>query len=104
VGGSGRWGEKLLGLYIQAGKERRPVTEKELEIVMWIPRCKPKAVAIPRMQGFYLKALHALVRIAAKHEIKLRQSYTKSAKGAHFLHGRYRKAKQFRRAARNRRS
>jgi IS5 family transposase len=92
--------EKLLGLTIQAGRRTKTVTEKELEIVIVDTTVQPKAVAHPTDARLYLKALHALVRIAAKHEIKLRQSYTKSAKGAHFLYGRYRKAKQFRRAAR----
>lgn len=94
--------ERLLALTIQAGKRTGTVTEREMETVIIDTTVQPKAVAHPTDARLYLKALHALLRIAGEEEIKLRQSYTRSAKAAHFLYGRYRKAKQFKRAARER--
>lgn len=92
--------ERLLALSIQAGKKTKTVTEKEMDIVIVDTTVQPKAVAHPTDARLYVKALHALVRIAAKEGIKLRQTYTKSAKEAQFLYGRYRKAKHFKKAAR----
>jgi len=94
--------EKLLALTIEAGKQTKTVTEKEMEIVIVDTTVQPKAVEHPTDVRLYLKALQALVRIAKQHEIKLRQTYTKSAKEASFLYGRYRKSKHFKKAARER--
>jgi len=91
--------ETLLELTIRAGKQTKTVTEKEMEIVIVDTTVQLKAVAHPTDARLYLKALHALVRISVQQGIKLRQSYTKSAKEAHFLYGRYRKAKKPKQAA-----
>jgi len=90
--------EQLLKLTIHAGQATKTITEANLQVVVVDTTVQPKAVAYPTDARLYLKVLHALVRIAKQHEIKLRQTYTKSAKEALFRHGQYRKAKQMNRA------
>ena len=50
----------------------------------------------------FREVLHHLLRVAEATETKLRQSHRDLAKSAFLKHGRYMKAKQFRRAARER--
>jgi len=61
---------------------------------------QPKAVAFPTDARLYLKGLRTLVRQAKQMGVPLRQSYTRLALKAFGQHGRYAKAKQFKRARR----
>ncbi len=57
----------------------------------------------PTDARLYRKTLHHLLRVAEAAGIKLRQSYRELAKSAFLMHGRYMKAKHFKRAAGERR-
>ena len=59
---------------------------------------QPKAIAFPTDARLYDKARRALVRLAQKHSIKLRQSYVRLGKQALFRQSRYAAARQGRRA------
>lgn len=60
---------------------------------------QPKAVAYPTDARLMHRARERLVRLAGKHDVALRQSYTLVGKLALIKQGRYAHAKQFRRAS-----
>ena len=61
---------------------------------------QPKAVTFPLDSKLRYRALLALVRLAKQHRLPLRQSYLRVAKQALMMSGRYRHAKQLKRAKR----
>ena len=90
--------EKLLSLTIDAGKRTKTITESSCEKVIVDTTVQPKAIQHPTDTRLYFRALMSLVRVAKAEGIALRQSYLRTAKLAFLKHGRYMKAKQFRRA------
>lgn len=75
--------EKLLSLTIGAGKRTKTITESSCEKVIVDTTVQPKAIQHPTDTRLHYRALMSLVRVA---------------KLAFLKHGRYMKAKQFRRA------
>ena len=95
--------EKLLKLTIDAGLASKTVQPKSFEKVIVDTTVQIKAVAHPTDARLYHKALNALVRIAKKSGVELRQSYTRLSKISLVKYGQYRKAKQFKRARKEQR-
>ena len=94
--------ERLLQATIEAGLKTKTVTPKQMQVVVVDTTVQPKAVEYPTDARLFRKVLQHLLRVAEATDTKLRQSYRELAKSAFLMHGRYRKAKQFRRAARER--
>ena len=94
--------ERLLRLSIEAGLRTKAVTPKQMEVVVVDTTVQPKAVQHPTDARLYRKVLHHLLRVAKATDTKLRQSHRDLATIAFLKHGRYMNAKQFRRAARER--
>ncbi len=94
--------ERILKLTIEAGLRTRTITPKQMQVVVVDTTVQPKAVEHPTDARLYRKTLHHLLRVAEAAGIKLRQSYRELAKSAFLMCGRYAKAKQFNRVARER--
>ena len=93
-------GEWLLQLTIEVGLQTKTVHPAHLRQVSVDTTVQPKAVAFPTDARLYLKGLRTLVRQAKQAGLPLRQSYMRLARQAFVQHGRYAKAKQFKRARR----
>ena len=76
------------------------VKPSSLERVTVDTTVQPKAIAYPLDSRLYNRGREILVRLAAKHGIKLRQSYQRLGKRALRLANRYAHARQMRRARR----
>jgi IS5 family transposase len=92
--------ETLLAATIQAGLESGTVRPSSLERVSVDTTVQPKAITHPTDAKLYLKALQALVRLAKKYGLKLRQAHTRLAKRAAVQVGRYAHARQMQRMRR----
>lgn len=95
--------ERILKLTIEAGLRTRTVTPKQMQVVVVDTTVQPKAVEYPTDARLFRKVLHHLLRVADETGTKLRQSHRDLAKSAFLMHGRYMKAKHFKRAAGERR-
>jgi transposase, IS5 family len=91
---------KLLKVTIDTAKARKHVTEEHLERVNVDTTVQEKAIAFPTDARLYDKARRILVRLAKRQGIALRQSYERVGKAALIKHGRYRHARQAKRARR----
>ena len=96
IGESGM--EKLLQFTIGAGKRTKTVTEKSFEKVIVDTTVQPKAIQHPTDARLYRKVHAAMLRIAEKEGLDLRQSYRKLMEWSFRKHGGHMKAKQFKRA------
>ena len=96
IGESGM--EKLLQLTIEAGKRTKTITEKSFEKVIVDTTVQPKAIQHPTDARLYRKVHTAMLRIAEKEGLDLRQSYRKLMEWGFRKHGGHMKAKQFKRA------
>ncbi len=90
--------EKLLQATITAGMKAGVITESSLEKVIVDTTVQPKAVEHPTDARLYRKVHAAMLRIAEKEGITLRQSYRKLMARAYQKHGGHAKAKQYGRA------
>ena len=90
--------EKLLQITIEAGKATKTITEQSFDKVIVDTTVQPKAVQHPTDARLYRKVHAAILRIAEKEGLDLRQSYRKLMKRAFRKHGGHAKAKQFKRA------
>ena len=90
--------EKLLQLTIEAGKATKTITEQSFDKVIVDTTVQPKAVQHPTDARLYRKVHAAMLRIAEKEGLDLRQSYRKLMELAFRKHGGHAKAKQFKRA------
>jgi len=90
--------EKLLQATIQVGLTTKTITPRSFEKVIVDTTVQPKAVQFPTDARLYRKVHGAMLRIAEKEGITLRQSYRKLVDRAFQKHGGYAKAKQFKRA------
>lgn len=90
--------EKLLQATIQAGLTTKTITKRSFEKVIVDTTVQPKAVQFPTDARLYRKVHGAMLRIAEKEGLRLRQSYQKLVDRAFRKHGGYAKAKQFKRA------
>jgi len=96
--------ERILKLTIEAGIRTKTVTQSQMQVVVVDTTVMPKAVEHPTDARLFRKVLHHLLRVADETGTKLRQSHRDLAKSAFLMHGRYMKAKQFRRAAKARKN
>jgi IS5 family transposase len=92
--------ELLLAATIEAALAAGVVKPSSLERVTVDTTVQPKAIAYPVDSRLYDRGREILVRLAAKHGIKLRQSYRRLAKRSIRLANRYAYARQMRRARR----
>ena len=92
--------EQLLAVTIRAGLATQSVRPASFKQVTVDTTVQEKAVAFPTDARLYHKARVALVRVAHRHQIALRQSYTRKGKQALFMNNRYSAARQARRAKR----
>jgi transposase, IS5 family len=98
IGASGM--ERLLATTVEAALTSGAVRPSSLERVTVDITVQPKAIAFPLDSRLYHRGREILVRLAAKHGVKLRQSYHRLGKRALRLANRYAHARQMRRARR----
>jgi transposase, IS5 family len=98
IGTSGM--ERLLAATVEAALASGAVKPSSLERVTVDTTVQPKAIAFPLDSRLYHRGREILVRLAAKHGVKLRQSYHRLGKRALRLANRYAHARQMRRARR----
>jgi len=91
---------EMLKASVDAALDTGTVKPSSLERITVDTTVQPKAIAYPTDGRLYLKALMALVRLAKRFGIELRQSHTRLAKAAALRAGRYAHARQFRRMRR----
>jgi transposase, IS5 family len=92
--------QKLIQESLRVAFEAKAVSKRELQKVVVDTTVQPKAITFPTDAKLRFRALIALVRLARKHQVILRQSYVRVAKRALVMSGRYRHAKQLKRARR----
>lgn len=92
--------QDMLKASVDAALETGTARPESLERINVDTTVQAKAIAHPTDSKLYLKALQMLVRLAKKHGIELRQSYTRLAKAAAVRAGRYAHARQFKRMRR----
>ena len=92
--------EKLLKESVQTAKRGKLITRGDVERVNVDTTVQEKAIAFPTDARLYYKMLRCLVRAAKKRGIELRQSYERIGKKALARQGRYRHARQMKRAKR----
>ena len=92
--------ELLLAVTVEAAVTSGAVKPSSLERVTIDTTVQPKAIAYPLDSRLYNRGREILVRLAARHGIKLRQSYQRLGKRALRLANRYAHARQMRRARR----
>ena len=91
--------EFILGLTLSAGLATRTVAKSSLAIVNVDTTVQDKAVTFPTDARLLHKARMALVRLAKRQGIALRQSYERIGRAAFVRSQRYAHARQFNRAA-----
>ena len=72
--------EELLQLTIEAGVAERVIDQRDMAEVLVDTTVMEKAITYPTDSKLYLKSLQRLNQQAKAHGIKLRQSYTRTAK------------------------
>ena len=92
--------ERLLAATIEAALAAGAVKPASLARVTIDTTVQPKAIAFPTDSRLYRRGREVLVRLAARHGIRLRQSYHRLGKRALRLANRYAHARQMRRARR----
>lgn len=90
--------ERLLQITIEAGKATRTITDKSLDKVIVDTTVQPKAIQHPTDARLYRQVHRAMLRIAEKEGLTLRQSYRLVMERAFRKHGGHAKARQFKRA------
>lgn len=80
--------EKLLKQVLKTAMVQHALKPSEMASVNVDTTVQEKAIAFPTDARLYDKARRALVRVARKHQLKLRQSYVRLGKQALFLQGR----------------
>lgn len=92
--------EFMLGLTVLAGIETKTVSKSSLAVVNVDTTVQDKAIAFPTDARLYHKARGALVRMAKRNGLELRQNYERLSKRALMMNGRYAHARQMQRARR----
>ena len=92
--------EFMLGLTIETGLATKTITPRSLAVVNVDTTVQEKAVSFPLDAKLYHKARRALVRLAKRQGIALRQSYERTGAHALAMNGRYAHARQMKRAKR----
>jgi len=92
--------QKLLQESLRIAFEEKALKTQQLTRVVVDTTVQPKAVAYPTDVNLMSKAMNALVNLAKENNVELRQTYQRVVKRALIKSGRYRHAKQMRRAKR----
>jgi len=92
--------EKLLKETVETAKRGKLITRRDAQRVNVDTTVQEKAIAFPTDARLYYKMLRALVRAAKQRGIELRQTYERVGKKALARQGRYRHARQMKRAQR----
>lgn len=95
--------EKLLQESLRLAFDSNALKKNQLKRIVVDTTVQPKAVAFPTDARSMVKALRALVRLAKEKEIPLRQTYGRVCNTALLKSGRYRHARQMKRAKREER-
>lgn len=90
--------EKLLKQVLKTAMSQQALKPSEISRVNVDTTVQEKAIAFPTDARLYDKARRALVRVACKHQVQLRQSYVRLGKQALFRQSRYAAARQGKRA------
>lgn len=93
-------GEFMLGLTIKAGITTKTVAAASLSVINVDTTVQDKAIAFPTDARLYFKARAALVRMAKRSGITVKQSFERLGKRALMMNGRYAHARQMKRARR----
>ena len=91
---------ELVAESLRVAYESKALRKTHLQRVVVDTTVQPKAVTFPTDVKLRYRALLALVQLAKDHDLTLRQSYVRVAKHALMMSGRYRHAKQLKRARR----
>jgi transposase, IS5 family len=92
--------EFMLSLTIRAGVVTKTVAAASLAVINVDTTVQDKAVAHPTDARLYFKARAALVRLAKKSDLPIKQSFERLGKRALMMNGRYAHARQMKRARR----
>ena len=95
-----RFGDKLellLAESLRVAHEAGALRSQDLKRVTVDTTVQPKAITFPTDAKLLHAAIKGLNRLARRHGVRLRQSYSRVAKAAAMMAGRYAHAKQFRR-------
>lgn len=92
--------EKLLAETVETAKRGKLLTRRDAQRVNVDTTVQEKAIAFPTDARLYYKMLRSLVKAARERGIELRQSYERVGKKALARQGRYRHARQMKRAGR----
>lgn len=89
---------RLLQESLRVAFDSKALQVKHLKRVVVDTTVQPKAVSFPTDVKLRYRALLALVKLSKEHHLPLRQTYVRVAKKALMMSGRYRHAKQLKRA------
>jgi IS5 family transposase len=89
--------ELLLAESLRVAHEAGALRSQDLKRVTVDTTVQPKAITFPTDAKLLHAAIKGLNRLARRHRVRLRQSYSRTAKAAAMMAGRYAHAKQFRR-------
>jgi len=89
--------ELLLAESLRVAHQSGALPTRDLARVTIDTTVQPKAISFPTDAKLLHAAIKGLNRLAAKHGVRLRQSYLRIAKHAAMMAGRYAHAKQFKR-------
>jgi IS5 family transposase len=89
--------ELLLAESLRVAHEAGALRSQDLKRVTVDTTVQPKAITFPTDAKLLHAAIKGLNRLARRHGVRLRQSYSRVAKTAAMMAGRYAHAKQFRR-------
>ena len=90
----------MLALTIKAGLATKTVAAASLSVINVDTTVQDKAIAFPTDARLYFKARAALVRMAKKSGLVIKQSFERLGKRALMMNGRYAHARQMKRARR----
>ena len=92
--------DQLLQESLRIAYQEKALSVRHVQRVVVDTTVQPKAVTFPLDVKLRYRALIALVQLAKAHQLPLRQTYVRVAKHALMMSGRYRHAKQLKRAKR----
>src|SRR5213596_3913154 len=89
--------ELLLAESLRVAHEAGALRSQDLKRITVDTTVQPKAITFPTDAKLLHAAIKGLNRLARRHGVRLRQSYSRVAKAAAMMAGRYAHAKQFKR-------
>ena len=92
--------EQMLAETLKAGLKTKMIRPQDLKRVNVDTTVQEKEIRFPTDARLYHRSLEVLVRLAKRHDVRLRQTYVRVAKKSMLKLGGYAKAKQFKRAKR----